>query len=107
MTVPAYDEQVVNSYLLAVQRNSYVISDNDSDYDIWLSYLEIQEIYDYNSFKNVDAGIAIIRIHYVNAKNCKPCECIPELLLEFAFGGDYFIQDIHNYKKEVKPNVCC
>jgi hypothetical protein len=27
-------------------------------------------------------------------------------LLEFAFGGDYFIQDIYNYKED-KHNVCC
>lgn len=103
MTVPTYDEEVVNSYLLAVNKPSYVISPGDADYNIWLNYLEVQTVFDYNQFKDVNAGIAIIRIEYVAAKTCHPCECYPELLLQFAYGGDFFTQTIFN----VGPNRGC
>lgn len=105
MVVPAYDEAIVNNYLIAVKRESYIISVDDADYDIWLEFLNIQKIFDYDGFTNVDAGIALVRFYYENSKSCGMCECYPPLLASMAYGGgQFFEQSIYNVKK---PEVIC
>lgn len=102
-----YDEGQVNKYLSAVNKDSYQISENDADYEVWLEYLSIQNFFDYNEFENLEAGIALIRYYYINAKNCIVCDCFPNLLATLAFGGDqFFAADIYNYKKPAPPCHC-
>lgn len=106
--VPVYDESLVNDYLIAVKKESYVISSEDSDYLIWLEYLNIQDVFIYSEFSDINAGIALVRYYYINSKSCGMCECYPNLLLTFAYGGDkFFDQEIYNVSLPKKDYYCC
>lgn len=101
--VPSYDESQVNLYLAICNKvGEYQISPEDEDYEIWLTYLEVQEVFDYASFEDVNAGIALVRFYYTEIKSCKPCKCYPPLLQEMAYGESFYTRCVFN----VRGNRC-
>lgn len=101
--VPPYEEVQVNHYLaICKKQGEYQIHPTDEDYDVWLEYLEVQTVFDYNQFADINAGIALIRFYYVEIKSCKPCKCYPPLLQQLAYGEAFY----DRYAFNIEGNKC-